>query len=128
MIFFFSIDFQYTFNMSKSEDKWYNKVSFMMGTGNRDLDIDFAITCSSRALFNISFGSATLPHRVLLERVECGTQNQFKYRFSHNDHLFGNNTSFFVTLYSFSYPFIVALSFSQHRALDLIQFFVTFSR
>lgn len=112
--------------MSKSDDRHFNKINFMNTPHRSDLDVDFTITCSNKgALFNISFGSPTLPHQALQERVECG---QYKYRFSHHDHLFGENTSFYVNVYSFSYPFILQISFSQHRALDLIQFFVTFSR
>lgn len=120
-----SIDFQYTFNMSKYEDRHFNKINFMNMPHRPDLDVDFTITCSNKALFNISFGSATLPHRVLHERMECTT---YKFRFSHHDYLFGaENGSFYVSVYSFNYPFILQISFSQHRALDLIQFFVTFS-
>ena len=52
-----SIDFQYTFNMSKNDDRHYNKINFMNMPHRPDLDVDFTISCSNRALFNISFGS-----------------------------------------------------------------------
>jgi len=120
-----SIDFQYTFNMSKYEDRHFNKINFMNTPIRSDLDVDFTITCSNKAFFNISFSSATLPHQVAHEKMECTT---YKFRFSHHEHLFGaENGSFFVSVHSFQYPFILQISFSQHRALDLIQFFVTFS-
>lgn len=52
-----SIDFQYTFNMSKTDDRHFNKINFMNMPHRPDLDVDFTITCSNKALFNISFGS-----------------------------------------------------------------------
>lgn len=72
-----SIDFQYTFNMSKYEDRYFNKINFMNMPHRPDLDVDFSISCSSKAFFNISFGSASLPHRILHERMEC---TSYKFR------------------------------------------------
>ena len=77
-------------------------------------------------LINNNFCLATLPIRILQERVECGS---FKLRFSHDEHLFGiENTTFYVNVFGFTTPFVLQISFSQHRTLDLLQFFVTFSR
>lgn len=67
----------------------------------------------------------SLPIRTLHELLDCGS---FKLRFSHDEHLFGiENTTFYVNVHHFETPFILQISFSQHRTLDLLQFFVTFS-
>ncbi|RWS30423.1 attractin-like protein [Leptotrombidium deliense] len=120
-----TIDFQYTFNMSKSDDRYYTKINFMNVPIKPDIDVDFSISCSEQASVNVSIGSTSFPTRVLLERYECGS---IKYRFSHDENLFGvENTTFYVHVFGFSTPFILQISFSQHRTLDLLQFFVTFS-
>lgn len=62
---------------------------------------------------------------MLYDVVDCGSQ---KIRFSHDEHLFGvENTTFYVNVFRFETPFVLQISFSQHRTLDLLQFFVTFS-
>lgn len=133
--------------MSKSDDRYFTRINFMNVPMKPDVDVDFTIQCSETALVNISIGSckallstveeprvdrdgvlstATLPIRMLQERVEC---NSFKLRFSHDEHLFGiENTTFYVNVFGFTTPFVLQISFSQHRTLDLLQFFVTFSR
>ena len=129
--------------MSKSDDRYFTRINFMNVPMKPDVDVDFTIQCSETALVNISIGSckakvhfvfyitndffvATLPVRILQERVECGS---FKLRFSHDEHLFGiENTTFYVNVFGFTTPFVLQISFSQHRTLDLLQFFVTFSR
>ena len=74
----------------------------------------------------MTFNSANTPLRNLHERLECGN---FKLRFSHDENVFGaDNTTFYVNVFAFSTPFVLQISFSQHRTLDLLQFFVTFSR
>jgi hypothetical protein len=111
--------------MSKSDDRYFTKINFMNVPQKPDVDVDFTITCSETAIVNISIGSATLPLRILQERIECGT---YKARYNHDEHLFGiANTTFYVNVYSFTTPFVLQISFSQHRTLDLLQFFVTFS-
>lgn len=53
-----SIDFQYTFNMSKNEDRHYKHINFMNIPPKPDVDVDFTISCSVTAYFNISIGSS----------------------------------------------------------------------
>ena len=53
-----SIDFQYTFNMSKYEDRHYKRINFMNIPPKPDVDVDFTISCSVPAYFNISIGSS----------------------------------------------------------------------
>lgn len=53
-----TIDFQYTFNMSKSDDKYLNRINFMNVPMKPDVDVDFTISCSRSAVVNISIGSS----------------------------------------------------------------------
>lgn len=118
-----SVDFQYTFNMSKPEDSHFQRINFMNVPAKPDVDVDFTIACSSFALVNISVGAPTITWKHSL--LECGS---FKIRFSREDSSFGNdNATFFVNVFSFQTPILLQISFSQHRTLDLLQFFVTFS-
>ncbi|CAG2113222.1 unnamed protein product [Medioppia subpectinata] len=120
-----TMGYQYTFNMSKPDDRFYTRINFMNVPMTPDIDVEFMIQCQESALVNISIGSATFPIRTLHERLECGN---FKLRFSHDENLFGiENTTFYVNVFAFSTPFVLQISFSQHRTLDLLQFFVTFS-
>ncbi|XP_064465607.1 attractin-like protein 1 isoform X2 [Ornithodoros turicata] len=118
-----SIDFQYTFNLS-SED-YYQNINFMnvpIKVGN---DVEFSISCSGRAYVNVSIGSDADVEPILLESRKC---DNFKLPFYDEKHNFGSqNTTFFVYVFNFTTPFLLQISFSQHRALDLLQFFITFS-
>ena len=53
-----TIDFQYTFNMSKSDDRYLNRINFMNVPMKADVDVDFTVACSRNAVFNISIGSS----------------------------------------------------------------------
>lgn len=110
--------------MSKPDDKYFSRINFMNAPSKPDVDVDFTISCSGKALVNISIGSP-LENKSLQSQLDCGS---FKLRFSHEDNSFGSdNTTFFVNVYDFKTPFVLQISFSQHRTLDLLQFFVTFS-
>ena len=52
-----TIDFQYTFNMSKYDDKYLTSINFMNVPMKPDIDVDFTIQCSASSLVNISIGS-----------------------------------------------------------------------
>lgn len=120
-----TMGYQYTFNMSKPDDRFYTRINFMNVPMTPDIDVEFMIQCQETALVNISIGSSTISIRNLHERLECGN---FKLRFPHDENLFGiENTTFYVHVFAFSTPFVLQISFSQHRTLDLLQFFVTFS-
>ncbi|KAG0432376.1 hypothetical protein HPB47_020894, partial [Ixodes persulcatus] len=62
---------------------------------------------------------------MLLDSRRC---DNIKLPFYDEKHNFGSqNTTFFVYVFNFTTPFVLQISFSQHRALDLLQFFITFS-
>lgn len=82
---------------------------------------------SFRCLTNVipSQTGSLVIHRPIYSQLECGN---IKLKFAHDDSLFeGGNTTFFVNVYNFKTPLIIQISFSQHRNLDLLQFFLTFS-
>ncbi|XP_076363858.1 LOW QUALITY PROTEIN: attractin-like protein 1 [Tachypleus tridentatus] len=124
---FYNLDigFKYTFDMTKSEDKFYNRINLLNVPKETDIDVEFSITCSGPALVNVSVASALLPEQPLLVFHEC---NKTKLHFAHKQHYFGaKNTTFFVYVFNFKTPIIIEISFSQHKSLDLLQFFITFS-
>jgi len=119
-------DYQYIFNMSKPEDHFYSDINFINVPIRKDSDADFSITCSRLALVNITSGSSYKDRRMIQTGLECGS---FRLRFPHDRHPFNEaNYSFFIHVYKFQTPFILHISFSQHRSLYLPQFFFTFSR
>lgn len=119
-------DYQYTFNMSKPEDLFYNDINFINLPLRKDSDVDFTIGCSRLALVNITAGTSYKTRRPLHTNLECGS---FRLRFAHERHGFSDsNYSFFVHVYKFQTPFVLHVAFSQHRTFYLPQFFLTFSR
>ena len=49
-----AIDYQFTFNLSKPEDKHYTAINFKNVPTKPDVDVDFSITCSVPAKVNQS--------------------------------------------------------------------------
>ena len=66
---------------------------------------------------------------MLYSDLNCSV---FKERFAKDDFVFGENenltTTFYVYVYDFEPPLWIIISFSQHPKLNLLQFFITFSR
>ena len=117
-----STDYQYTFNMSKFDDRLLKRINFMNTPIKPDIDVDFTIYCSETALVNISIGNPSL---IREENLECDT---IKLRFDRDKIPFGvGNTTFYVHVYRFEIPLVIQVGFSQHRTLDVLQFFITFS-
>lgn len=124
-----AIDYQFTFNLSKKEDRHYRAINFKNSPPKPDVDADFTITCSVLAKMNITIKKANSPERPLLTGANCTT---YKHRFLKADYNFGNEdnntlTTFFVYVYDFQPPLWIQISFSQYSKLNLQQFFITFS-
>ena len=124
-----AIDYQFTFNLSKPEDKHYTAINFKNVPTKPDVDVDFSISCSVNAKMNLTYRHASKEGKkedMVLSEKNC---SNFKYRFSKGDYTFGNeeNTTFYVYVYDFQPPLWIIISFSQHPKLDLLQFFITFS-
>eukprot|EP00094_Tigriopus_californicus_P013495 TCALIF_13053-PA protein Name:"Similar to tag-53 Putative protein tag-53 (Caenorhabditis elegans)" AED:0.08 eAED:0.08 QI:208/1/1/1/0.92/1/14/654/1185 len=127
-----TIDYQFTFNLSKSDDRHFTAINFKNDPTKSDVDVDFSITCSVPARMNLTFRHAPLENRKQISEeqlytdVNCST---FKERFAKEDFSFGDasNTTFYVYVYDFEPPLWIVISFSQHPKLDLLQFFITFS-
>ncbi|XP_046435096.1 attractin-like protein 1 isoform X1 [Neodiprion pinetum] len=124
-----TIDYQFTFNLSKKEDRHYTAINFKNSPPKSDVDADFSITCSVLAKMNITIQKANSPEKPLLSGANCTT---YKHRFSKAEYNFGsedNNTltTFYVYVYDFQPPLWIQISFSQYSKLNLQQFFITFS-
>lgn len=124
-----TIDYQFTFNLSKKEDRHFTQINFRNSPIKSDIDADFTITCSVAAKMNITIRTAGGPEKPLFSHVNCST---FRYRFSKTEHHFGIEdnvtlTTFYVYVYDFQPPLWIQIAFSQYPKLNLQQFFITFS-
>lgn len=125
-----TIDYQFTFNLSKKEDRHFRQINFKNTPPKSDVDADFNIMCSVPAKMNITKKTGDRDkEKVLLEAHNC---SNFRTKFSKNEHIFGidNNdsmTTFYVYVYDFHPPLWIQISFSQYPKLNLQQFFITFS-
>ncbi|XP_071089503.1 attractin-like protein 1 [Haliotis cracherodii] len=119
-------DYQFTFNLSKPDDKYYTHINFMNIPKASDRDVDFTLNCSGDALLNITFKSKSIPEgRTIVYQREC---SYYRSKFEHKDYPFAGeeNTTFLVYVYDFKTPFWLQISFSQFPKIDLVHFFVTF--
>ncbi|XP_024889082.1 attractin-like protein 1 isoform X1 [Temnothorax curvispinosus] len=125
-----AIDYQFTFNLSKKEDRHYRAINFKNSPPKADIDAEFSITCSVLAKMNVTIKKVNSPEKPLLLGANC-TTTMYKQRFSKADYNFGsedNNTltTFYVYVYDFQPPLWIQISFSQYSKLNLQQFFITF--
>ncbi|XP_047036021.1 putative protein tag-53 isoform X1 [Helicoverpa zea] len=125
-----AVDYQFTFNLSKKEDRHLSAINFRNAPVKPDVDADFSITCSAHARMNLTVRTRSDPaERTLFSDVNC---TNFRYKFAKSDHAFGVEdnvtlTTFFVYVYDFRPPLWIQISFSQYPKLNLQQFFITFS-
>nr|CAD7262632.1 unnamed protein product [Timema shepardi] len=124
-----TIDYQFTFNLSKKEDRHYTQINFKNSPPKPDVDADFTITCSVMAKMNITMKTANSAEKALVTGHNCTT---YRNRFAKSDHIFGVEdnitlTTFYVYVYDFHPPLWIQISFSQYPKLNLQQFFITFS-
>ncbi|KAL1514087.1 hypothetical protein ABEB36_003406 [Hypothenemus hampei] len=125
-----TIDYQFTFNLSKKEDRHFRQINFRNSPQKADIDVDFAVSCSEMAKMNITIRrSNNAEEKPIFSVINCTT---FRHRFGKSDYSFGNEnnvtlTTFYVYVYDFQPPLIIQISFSQYPKLNLQQFFITFS-
>ncbi|XP_072933991.1 attractin-like protein 1 [Epargyreus clarus] len=125
-----AVDYQFTFNLSKKEDRHLSAINFRNAPVKPDVDADFSITCSAHARMNLTVRTKADPaERTLFSDVNC---TNFRYKFAKSEHSFGVEhnvtlTTFFVYVYDFRPPLWIQISFSQYPKLNLQQFFITFS-
>ncbi|CAH2254215.1 jg14380 [Pararge aegeria aegeria] len=125
-----AVDYQFTFNLSKKEDRHLSAINFRNAPVKPDVDADFSITCSAHARMNLTVRTRTDPaEKTLFSDVNC---SNFRYKFAKSEHAFGVEdnvtlTTFFVYVYDFRPPLWIQISFSQYPKLNLQQFFITFS-
>ncbi|KAH8291888.1 hypothetical protein KR054_001951 [Drosophila jambulina] len=126
-----TIDYQFTFNLSKKEDRHFTQINFRNSPGKPEIDADFTITCSVPAKMDISVKRAGSPDMLILVGVNCST---FRHRFAKTEYQFGHSpddnsslTTFYVFVHDFQPPIWIQIAFSQYPKLNLQQFFITFS-
>ncbi|KAJ8715704.1 hypothetical protein PYW07_010186 [Mythimna separata] len=125
-----AVDYQFTFNLSKKEDRHLSAINFRNAPVKPDVDADFSITCSAHARMNLTVRTRSDPaERTLFSDVNC---TNFRFKFAKSEHAFGVEdnvtlTTFFVYVYDFRPPLWIQISFSQYPKLNLQQFFITFS-
>ncbi|KAL1137929.1 hypothetical protein AAG570_009624, partial [Ranatra chinensis] len=124
-----TIDYQFTFNLSKKDDRHYTQINFKNSPPKADIDADFSITCSVLAKMNITIKTVNQQEKALYTAHNCST---FRMKFTKNEHSFGTMenvtlTTFYVYVYDFHPPLWIQISFSQYPKLNLQQFFITFS-
>lgn len=125
-----TIDYQFTFNLSKKEDRHFTQINFRNSPQKADVDVDFSVLCQPPSRMNITIRKYNSPEEKLIFTVHnC---SNFRYRFAKSDYAFGseNNitlTTFYVYVYDFQPPLVIQISFSQYPKLNLQQFFITFS-
>lgn len=125
-----TIDYQFTFNLSKKEDRHYTQINFRNSPIKPDIDADFLITCSVAAKMNITVRTENSEEKPIFENYNCSTS--FRSKFSKSLYKFGVEenvtlTTFYVYVYDFQTPLWIQISFSQYPKLNLQQFFITFS-
>ncbi|CAH2059184.1 unnamed protein product, partial [Iphiclides podalirius] len=125
-----AVDYQFTFNLSKKEDRHLSAINFRNAPVKPDVDADFSIACSAHARMNLTVRTRADPaERTLFSDLNC---TNFRYKFAKSEHAFGVEdnvtlTTFFVYVYDFRPPLWIQISFSQYPKLNLQQFFITFS-
>lgn len=120
------IDYQFTFNLSKPEDRHIRQINFMNVPAKSDVDTSFKIQCSKATNIKISY-KRTNSHETWIIRNFNGKRMERK--FSSSDYTFGfpDNNRFHVYVYNFTTPIEIIVSFSQHPKLSLGEFFSLFS-
>lgn len=124
-----TVDYQFTFNLSKKEDRHFTQINFRNTPIKYDIDADFSILCSVPARMNITMRRANGREEPVFVNQNC---SQFRYRFSKTEYQFGSDnnvtmTVFYVYVYDFQPPLWIQIAFSQYPKLNLQQFFITFS-
>ncbi|XP_069140084.1 attractin-like protein 1 isoform X2 [Argopecten irradians] len=120
-------DYQFTFNLSKRDDKYYTQINFMNIPSSSDRDVDFKVNCSDdKAFLNISVRTKSKNEVIFVESFSC---NYYRDKFEHQDYSFGSseNTTFLVYVYNFQTPFWLQISFVRSVSLNLVLFFTLFS-
>ncbi|XP_066149879.1 attractin isoform X1 [Euwallacea fornicatus] len=125
-----TIDYQFTFNLSKKEDRHFRQINFRNSPQKPDIDVDFSVLCSETAKMNITIRRFNTPEeQPIFSVINC---TNFRHRFAKSEYAFGyeNNvtlTTFYVYVFDFQPPLLIQISFSQYPKLNLQQFFITFS-
>ncbi|XP_059468547.1 attractin-like [Neocloeon triangulifer] len=111
-----TIDYQFTFNLSRKEDRHYSQINFKIIPPKPDVDTNFQITCSVPSKMKITVRTANGPEKDVLVAQNC---SNFRHRFSKSEYQFGlednaTQTTFYVYLYGFQPLMWIQIGFAQY--------------
>ncbi|XP_070539699.1 attractin-like protein 1 isoform X2 [Ptychodera flava] len=122
------LNYQFTFNLTRADDKSITSINFKCIIDNSNRDIVFQLNADKNVVVMITFTSRSNPVETVL--VDETPASRYRVVFSRKDFNFNSyeNTTFYVYLSNFTVPFWFQISFSWRAImmLDLLQFFVTF--
>ncbi|XP_050511256.1 attractin-like protein 1 [Diabrotica virgifera virgifera] len=120
-------DYRFTFNISKSSDKYFTRINYVNSPTKPDLDVDVRITCSKPAKVNLTVKTEGLEEKTILESLHCGkiTTKISKHLYNFDDPRNISTTKFYAHVYDFQTPTVIEISFSQPPKLNLEQFAIT---
>lgn len=69
-----TIDYQFTFNLSKKEDRHFRQINFRNSPQKADIDVDFSVICSELAKMNITIRRYNMAEeRPIFSVLNCST-------------------------------------------------------
>lgn len=67
-----TIDYQFTFNLSKKEDRHFRQINFRNSPQKADIDVDFSVVCFASAKMNITLRKFNSPEeKPIFTAVNC---------------------------------------------------------
>ncbi|CAG2195394.1 Attractin-like protein 1 [Mytilus edulis] len=84
-------DYQFTFNLSKKDDRFYTQINFMNIPQASDRDVDFKVNCSGESYLNISVRTRNNRVEKIYEAYPC---TYFRTKFEHGDFSFGEKRKY----------------------------------
>uniref|UniRef100_A0AC34RET9 Laminin EGF-like domain-containing protein n=1 Tax=Panagrolaimus sp. JU765 TaxID=591449 RepID=A0AC34RET9_9BILA len=133
-----AIDFIFTFKLDNNDvkDKYVNKINFFSIPFKDDTDLQFSISCDAEydARVDISKSRTELDGEIITQKVlsqnPCNDKTLKKtYHANDKEWPFGTikNTTFHVTVYNFTTPIKIQISFAQSPPINWVLFFVIFA-
>jgi len=132
-----AIDFIFTFKLDNNEDKdrYVNQINFYAVPFKDDTDVQFSISCDGEydAMVDVNKTKTEPTGEVVMTKVlshSCNAHGLKRTWLAHDHNFpFGTsaNTTFFVTVYNFTTPIKIQISFAQSPPINWVLFFVIFA-
>lgn len=132
-----AIDFIFTFKLDNNEDKdrYVNQINFYAIPFKDDTDVQFSISCDGEhdAMVEVNKTKTESPGELVSTKIlnqPCDAHGFKRTWLAHDRNFpFGTsaNTTFFVTVYNFTTPIKIQISFAQSPPINWVLFFVIFA-